>query len=139
MIFKLVTKDGTQFNETVHEVILPTKDGQIGVLDGHMPLFSVLNLGPIKIRKTKNDQDNQMLIFASYGGVINVKDNVLSVLADMADLSDNLVIEEVEEALRQAEEMKKLAKDELSLEQAQSLIDRQNVRLEVANMRRHKK
>ena len=138
MHFLLTTADGIKMDQEVVEVILPTKDGIIGVLDHHMPLFSVLSPGVIKVRQKKNDSDNDLVLYATYGGVVSVDNNQLNVLADMAELASDLVLEREQQALDLAKEMKKSAKDEVSIEKAQQLIDRQTVRLNVASLRRKK-
>lgn len=137
--FQLVTLTGKKFDEEVYEVVLPTLDGEIGVLDHHMPLISVATNGVISIRKTSKVPDSQMEHYATYGGVIEVADNTLRVLVDEADNSDEINEAEVEKALRLAEKMKSEAKDQSSLEHAQTLVDRQYVRLRVAGLRRQRR
>lgn len=75
--FELVTLSGIKYSEDVAEVILPTLDGYIGVLTGHMPLVSVASTGVISVRKNANDPDDMMEHFASIGGVIEVANNNL--------------------------------------------------------------
>lgn len=137
--FQLVTLTGIKYNEDVYEVVLPTMDGEIGVLDHHMPLISVATNGVISIRKTSKVPDSQMEHYAAYGGVIEVADNVLRVLVDEADNSDEINEAEAKKALELAQKMKSEAKDQTSLEHAQELVDRQQVRLKVAGLRRHKR
>lgn len=138
--FQLVSISGKKFDEDVHEVILPTLDGEIGVLQDHMPLVSVATTGAIAVRKNAKDTDTQREYFATNGGVIEVSDNTLRVLVDEADHADEINEAEAQKALAQAKKMKAEAKDEVSLERAQSMVDRQGVRLQVANIkRRHRK
>lgn len=137
--FKLVTLDGIKFDEDVHEVILPTLDGQIGVLTDHMPLISVATHGVIAVRRNPKDLDNAMEYFAANGGVIEVLDNSLKVIVDEADNADEINEKEAEKAFELAKKMKNEAKDQVSLEHAQSLIDRQVVRIQVAGLRRRKR
>lgn len=136
--FKLVTLGGVKFDEDVSEVILPTLDGYIGVLTNHMPLVSVATTGIISVRKNSNDPDDFMEHFASNGGVIEVSNNVLSVLVDEADHADDISEQEAQAALERAKKLKSEAKDEISLEKAQSLIDRSAVRIQVAGLKRRK-
>lgn len=138
--FQLVTLDGIKYDEEVYEVILPTLEGYIGVLPGHMPLVSVASAGVISVRKNASDPDDFMESFASNGGVIEISDNVLSVLVDEADHADDINEQEAQAALERARKLKTEAKDEISLEKAQSLIDRSSVRIQVAGLkRRHRK
>lgn len=138
--FQLVTISGTKFDADVYEVVLPTLDGQIGVLAHHMPLVSVVTNGVIMVRKQRLDPDNEREFFATNGGVIEVSDNTLRVLVDEADLAEDINVAESEAALERAKKMKAEAKDQISLEHAQSLVDRHEVRLQVASLkRRHQK
>lgn len=138
--FQLVSISGKKFDEDVYEVILPTADGEIGVLQDHMPLVSVAKNGVIIIRREPKTPDSQREFFATNGGVIEVSDNVLRVLVDEADHTDDINEAEAQKALERAQKMKSEAKDEVSLEHAQQLIDRQQVRLQVAGLkRRHQK
>jgi len=134
--FQLVSITGKKFDEDVYEVILPTLDGEIGVLQDHMPLVSVAKTGVIIVRHTAKDPDHLREFFASSGGVIEVEDNLLRVLVDEADHTDEINEAEAQKALDRAHKMKVEAKDEVSLEHAQALIDRQAVRLQVAGLKR---
>ena len=134
--FQLVSLSGKQFDEDVYEVVLPTKDGQIGVLQDHMPLVSVATTGVIMVRRGPRDPDHEREYFAMSGGAIEVSNNTLRVLVDEADRADEINEAEAEKALARAEKMKAEAKDEVSLEHAQTLMDRQAVRLQVAGLKR---
>jgi F-type H+-transporting ATPase subunit epsilon len=134
--FQLVSISGKKFDEDVYEVILPTLDGEIGVLQDHMPLVSVAKTGVIVVRRQPKDSDLQREFFATNGGVIEVSDNTLRVLVDEADHTDDINEAETQKALERAQKMKAEAKDEVSLEHAQALIDRQQVRLQVAGLKR---
>jgi F-type H+-transporting ATPase subunit epsilon len=134
--FQLVTLSGVKFDQEVYEVILPTLDGQIGVLTDHMPLISAATAGIISVRKTPRDPDSAMEHFATFGGVIEVAHNTLRVLVDEADHGEDISEAEAQEALERAEKMRAEAKDEKSLEHARDLIDRSEVRLQVAKLHR---
>jgi F-type H+-transporting ATPase subunit epsilon len=134
--FQLVSLSGKKFDDEVYEVVLPTLDGEIGVLENHMPLVSVASNGAIIVRRQSKDSDDQREFFATNGGAIEVNNNSLRVLVDEADHADTINQAEAEAALERARKMKTEAKDQDSLEHAQSLIDRQEVRLHVAGVRR---
>ena len=133
---QLITLTGSQYDGDVAEVILPTMDGQIGILTDHMPLISVATTGVISVRKQPKDPDRDMDHFATYGGVIEFDHNNLSIIVDEADHADSINEAEAEKAFEAAKKMMAEAKDQLSLEHAQSLIDRHAVRLQVAGLRR---
>ena len=137
--FELVTLDGVKFRETVHEVILPTVEGEIAVFTHHAPLVSIATHGAIAIRRKEKDPDDLLEYYATNGGVIEVLDNTVRLLADEATHSEEINEAEEKAAYERALKLKVEAKDLVSLDKAQSLIDRQAVRLKVAELKRHRK
>ncbi|HMH31220.1 MAG TPA: ATP synthase F1 subunit epsilon [Methylomirabilota bacterium] len=134
--FQLVALSGKKFDDDVYEVVLPTLDGQIGVLQDHMPLVSVTTTGVIMVRRNAKDADHLREYFVTNGGAIDVSDNQLRVLVDEADNGQEINEAEAQKALERAQKMKAEAKDQVSLEHAQSLVDRHQVRLQVAGLKR---
>jgi len=134
--FQLVSISGKKFDEDVYEVILPTLDGQIGVLQDHMPLISVASSGVIMVRKNAKDPDHAREFFATSGGAVEISHNTLRVLVDEADRADEINEAEAQKALDRAQNMVAEAKDQVSLEHAHQLIDRYEVRLHVAGLKR---
>ena len=136
--FQLVALSGTKFDGDAYEIVLPTLDGEIGVLQDHMPLVSVATTGVVAVRKDQKDTDREREYFAISGGVIEVSGNNLRVLVDEADNAADINEAEAEAAMERAKLMKAEAKDQVSLEHAQQLVDRHAVRLHVADLhRRH--
>lgn len=137
--FVLYSLNGVKFDGQVYEVTIPTMDGEIGVLPGHMPLVSVASNGVIMVRSTATERDDQRDIFAISGGTVQVENDELRVLVDEADAADELNEIEVQKAYELAKKMKSEAKDQVSLQHAQTLIDRHAVRLQVAGLKRRKR
>ncbi len=134
--FQLVALSGTKFDDDVYEVVLPTLDGEIGILQDHMPLVSVATTGAIAVRRDPKDSDAARDFFATNGGVVEVSDNTLRVLVDEADHADDINEAEAQAAIERAQKMKAEAKDQVSLEHAQAMMDRHAVRLHVAGLKR---
>lgn len=134
--FQLVALSGTKFDDDAYEVVLPTLDGEIGVLQDHMPLVSVATTGVIYVRRHAKDPDRERELFATNGGVIEVSNNTLRVLVDEADHANDINEAEAEAAHQRALQMKAEAKDQVSLEHAQAMVDRHAVRLQVASLKR---
>lgn len=137
--FELVTLDGTKFSEEVYEVILPTPQGYIAILPHHISLVSIATNGVISVRRKQGDRDDQMEYFATNGGVIELADNTVRVLADEADKEDEINEAEAQRAYERAQKLRDEAKTQIELDQAQSLMDRQAVRLQVATLKRHRR
>jgi F-type H+-transporting ATPase subunit epsilon len=136
MQFELVSLDGVKFSEDVYSVVLPTAVGQITVMPGHEALLSVVVPGVIVIRCSKSDTNASLEHYATFGGVLEVGDTYARVLVDEATHGDDVSEAEAEKAHQAALELRKKAKDQIELEKAQAMVDRQAVRLAVAQVRR---
>lgn len=137
--FELVTLAGTKFKQQVYEVQLPTPDGYVGVFEHHMPLVSLASPGIIKIRHKAGEPDDMQEVIATNGGVIEILDNTVRVLVDEADLADEINEKEIRDAHEKALRLKAEARDKVSLDHAQSLLDRTTVRLKVAELKRRRR
>ncbi len=136
MQLQLVSLDGVKFSAEAYSIILPTAAGEINVLPGHEPLLSLLVPGVITIRKDKNDADYHLEHFATYGGVLEVTGDNVRVLVDEATHGDEINESEAQKAHDEAMRLRKDAKDQVELDKAQAMVDRQTVRLHVASIRR---
>ena len=136
--FQIITLSGIKFDEDVFEIQLPTPDGQIGVFPNHMPLVSIAVPGLISVRHNERDNVKDMEYFATDGGVIEVLDNTVRILADEAVHAEDIHEEATKKALNAAQEAYKNAEDKVSLDKAQAMIDRQAVRLNVAKYKRRR-
>lgn len=136
MNFELVSLDGIKFSAQAYSVILPTASGQITILSDHEPLLSVVVPGTITIRRDKKDPDYKLEHYATFGGVLEVTKDGARVLVDEAEHGDEVSEAEAEKAQKAAFDMLKGAKTQVELDRAQSLVDRQSVRLNVAKLRR---
>ncbi len=137
--FDLVTLNGTKFSQEVHEVILPTAEGYIAIFPNHAPLVSLAVPGVITVRQKPGDNDTHLRHFATNGGVIEVGSNVVKVLVDEADNEEEINEQEVQKAIDAARKLRAEAKDQISLDHAQTLVDREASRLKVAELRRRKR
>lgn len=132
MKVELLTLSGTKFSGEAEELRLTTTNGQIGILPHHEPFVAQVVPCSVVIKPVNGQQE----MFATYGGLVEVTPDYVRLLADEADHADELLADEIEEALAKAKELRDHAKDRVELEQAQGMIDRANVRLGVAKMRR---
>lgn len=136
---EIVTLSGVKLSEDVHEVIIPTPDGQIAVFPEHSQLVSLADNGIISVRRNPNDSDEAMEHYASNGGVVEITKNRIRVLVDEAESSDEINEKEAADALERAKSMAKDAKDQVSLDHAQSMISAQQNRLRVAELKNRRR
>jgi len=134
MQLQLITLAGIKFGAEAYSVQLPTASGIETIMPNHEPLMSVLVPGVISVRRAAKDPDSSVEHYATFGGVVEVTGDMVRVLVDEAD--DDINEAEVEKARQQAETLLKNANNQVELEHAQSMIDRQAVRLQVAQLKR---
>ncbi|MDZ7785745.1 MAG: ATP synthase F1 subunit epsilon [Candidatus Saccharibacteria bacterium] len=137
--FELVTLDGVKFSQEVYEVQLPTTEGYVGIFKDHMPLVTLADTGIIKIRHKSNESDAQQELIATSGGVVDVEDNTVRVLVDAADTEDEIDEASIKKAHQEALELRKNAKDQLSLDKAHTLVQRTHTQLKVAELKHRKR
>lgn len=137
--FQIITLSGVKFDEEVYEIQLPTPDGQIGVFPNHMPLVSLAVPGLISVRRNQRDSNAKLEYFATDGGVIEILNNTIKILSDEAVHAEDIHEESAKKALAAAEQAYADAKDKVSLDKAQAMIDRQAVRLNVAKYKRRQR
>jgi len=133
---QLITLTGIKVDRPVYEVILPTADGEIAVFPGHEPLVSLAVPGAIAVRYDKADHDDKLDYFAISGGVIEVSQHQVKVLVDEADSGEEIIESESKAALERALKLRENASSQVELEKASQLVDRHQVRLKVAGLRR---
>jgi F-type H+-transporting ATPase subunit epsilon len=136
MHLQLVALDGVKFEEDAYSITLPTLAGEITVYKDHMPLLTALKPGMITIRHEKQDPDYKHEQYATFGGVADINHTQVRVLVDEATHGDEINFAEAEKAKAEAERDLANAKTQIELNQAQALVDRHAVRLNVAALRR---
>ncbi len=140
MDFQLITLHGVKYKSDAFSVVLPTAAGQITVYPNHEPLMTVLVPGVISIRKKSNDSDANMDHYATYGGVAEITKAGTRVLVDEADHSDEIDQAEAEKARDAAQKLLDSAKSVIEINEAQAMMNRQAVKLQVSEVhRRHQR
>ncbi|GGX82268.1 MULTISPECIES: F0F1 ATP synthase subunit epsilon [Streptomyces] len=94
---ELVAADRSVWSGEATLVIARTTSGDIGVMPGHQPLLGVLESGPVTIRTADGN-----VVAAVHGGFISFADDKLSLLAEIAELADEIDVKRAERALERA-------------------------------------
>ncbi len=97
---RVISPDKTVWDAPAEEVILPSTTGQLGILSGHAPLLSALDIGVMRVRAAKN-QNWQAI--ALLGGFAEVEENEVTILVNSAERGDKINLEEARAAYTQAE------------------------------------
>ncbi|WP_017303186.1 ATP synthase F1 subunit epsilon [Spirulina subsalsa] len=93
---RVVTPDKTVLETSAQEVILPSTTGQLGILSGHAPLLTALDIGVMRVRPEKD-----WLAIALLGGFAEVEEDQITILVNGAERGDKI---DLETARREYEE-----------------------------------
>jgi F-type H+-transporting ATPase subunit epsilon len=78
MLLEIITPESKLFTGEITSIKLPGMDGEFEILNNHAPIISTLSKGVIRII----DNDNNTEKFEVNGGVIEMQNNKIIVLAD---------------------------------------------------------
>jgi F-type H+-transporting ATPase subunit epsilon len=125
----VVTAERLVYSDEVDSVVAPGFDGELGILPRHAALLAMLKPGELRIRKGDEETD-----LAVSGGFIEVKSNVVTVLADTAERAEEIDVQRAEAAIQTARESLATAarQSPADLERAIASMRRSQVRLRVA-------
>jgi len=133
LTLEIVTPESRVYADTVDSVVIPTVEGEIGVLPGHIPLLTRVNDGELVVTKA-----NTAKYRVVSGGFAQISGDKVSVLAEHACSEDKIDEAAVEEAMKRATKELDDAKnlDPYQFEHLQSLVRFSGVQLAVKR-RRH--
>jgi len=129
--FDIVTAERMVYSDDVDVVIAPGVEGQLGILPNHASLLTMLQPGELVVRKEGEETE----MFVS-GGFLEVMQNRVTLLADVAERAEEIDIARAEEAKRRAEEQIKQAPPEMDLAVAEAALRRALARIKIAERRR---
>ena len=97
---EIVSQDRLVYEGDVDIVTVPGTLGEMGILPGHAPLLSTLEMGVIRVKS-----DEQEEVFTVTGGFIEVQPDIVTIMADAAENVEEIDIKRAEEAMERAENL----------------------------------
>lgn len=123
------------YNGLARQVIIPTVDGEITILAGHIPLITVIRSGELII----SDEHGKHFKYAIVRGAVIVEkkneDTTVTLICDDAIESEKINIEIEEEAMKRAEEVIKNGETYEDIGGLTSPLERELNRMRVARRR----
>lgn len=121
LTLEIVTPEAKVYSDTVDNVVVPTIEGEIGVLPGHLPLLSQVADGELRV--TKGNTTEALVIG---DGFVEIQGDKVSVLAEHAIEENQIDEDAVEKAMQRAqaalEEAKKDNLDPAEVERLESVV-----------------
>ncbi len=115
---RIISQTKTLFDSECSSIILPTTTGQITILPNHASLVTLLDMGKVFLAVADNGT-KEMLI---NGGTASFANNELTILTEDGVASDDLIKDEIEEALKNAKEQKSSQLDPTELIQLEKQL-----------------
>ena len=133
LTLEIVTPEAKVYSDTIDSVVIPTVEGEIGVLPGHIPLLTQVADGELRVSK-----GSETLYLAVSGGFAQIDGETIRVLAEHAITESKIDENAVEVAMKRAEQEIKEAKnlDPLQYEHLQGLVRYAGVQLAVKRRKR---
>ena len=122
---QLVSPERILFEGEAEMVVCRPVDGEIAFLAGHVPYLGALRDEPVRILMAGGAET----AIAVHGGFVEVSNDHVVVLSDLAELKEQIDVPRAEAAKRAAEET--LARDPDN-EEAQAALARAETRIKVA-------
>jgi F-type H+-transporting ATPase subunit epsilon len=133
LTLEIVTPEAKVYSDTIDTVVIPTVEGEVGILPGHIPLLTQVEDGELRATKSGVTQ-----LLAVSGGFAEVEGDHVRVLAEHAISEDRIDEKAVEEAMRRAEAQLAEAKhlDPQQYERLQGLVRYSGVQLALKRRKR---
>ncbi len=133
LTLEIVTPEAKVYSDTIDSVVVPTVQGEIGVLPGHIPLLTQVEHGELRVTKGATTQ-----FLAVGAGFAQIDGDRIRVLAEHAITEEKIDEHAVEAALKRAEQELAAAKDmdPQQYEHLQSLVRYSGVQLAVKRRKR---
>lgn len=95
----LVSPERILYEGEADMVVCRTSDGEVAFLTGHAPFLGALGIGQVKITVTNGQEEKA----AVHGGFVEVRDNRVTILSDIAELASQIDVERARRAAADAE------------------------------------
>jgi F-type H+-transporting ATPase subunit epsilon len=123
----IATPDKIEFDDDVNMVVAPGIDGELGILPGHIPYVTRLKPGILRIYKGDDRR-----IMAVSEGYMEVTGSKVVILAEAAEMPDEIDVERALAAKRRAQERLATHSHDTDIVRAQAALRRAMIRLQVA-------
>ncbi len=127
---EVVTPRKLVVSDEVDLCTVPGTEGVFGVMANHAPILSTLNIGQMHFNK-----DGETVKIAISGGFVEVSNNKMTVLAEAAEVSEEIDVERALRAKERAEKRiqeAKAGKEDIDMARAMAAMARATARLKVA-------
>lgn len=120
----VVTPEQVVYDNDARFVAVPGTEGELGILPGHAPLITLLKVGLVRIGRGGGESR-----FVISGGLLEVRDNRVTVLTGAAEHPEQIDLARARAALKRAERRLAARAPDIDLDRARAALMRAIVRL----------
>lgn len=124
---KITTHERVVFDSDVDEIYSKGTQGEFGVLPGHIPFMTALDIGVTKVII-----DGKPLYFTTMGGVFQVQGDEALILTQTAEKSEEIDVARAQEAKQRAQERLEGSFEEVDTQRAEIALSRALARLKAS-------
>jgi F-type H+-transporting ATPase subunit epsilon len=130
LLLEIVTPERKIYSRDVNMVIARGIEGELGILPNHIPLVTPLQIAPL-IAKVEGEDDH---VVAVHGGFMEVRKDKVVVLAESAELPEEIDVDRAARARERAEaRLRELRNEKVDYVRAERALQRAILRLNVKN------
>ena len=131
---KIITPEGIVLEKDVEQVTATAVDGELSILPEHEPIVTALAIDMLRYKLNREDE-----FAAVMGGILEVKNNEVTILSDMAELGAEIDATRAQEDKARAEAEKLQKTDKLDVFVAELAISRAIARLKTYEFKQRKR
>jgi len=128
----VVTPERQLLRETIVEVEIPGREGQLGILPGHAPLMTELGIGELSY---KLNATSAPVVLAVIQGFAEVLPDRVTVLAETAERAEEINLARAEAAKARAEQ--RLATNDSNIDWDRAVVSLQKSLIRIQVARKH--
>lgn len=130
ILIEVATPERLMLKESVTEVVVPGANGEMGILPEHAPLLS--ELAPGVLRYTVEGQRQRSMCVS--GGWVEVSQHSVRVLANTAELADDIDLKRAQESLQRANERILNPTGDVDIARALNALKRAQARIDASKL-----
>lgn len=126
LVVQLVSPERVLYEGDAEMVVGRTTDGELAFMPGHVPLVGALGIAKVRVLLA----DQSEVVAAVHGGFVEVSNNRVTILSDVAELTDQIDVVRAQTAKEAAE---RAVNSDPENAEAKAALARAELRLEVAD------
>jgi F-type H+-transporting ATPase subunit epsilon len=131
MLLEIVTPERKVYEKEVNMVSVKGVEGELGILPNHIPLVTPLKVAPITIKQGGNIET-----IAVNGGFLEVRKDKVVILAESAELPEEIDVERAKAARERAETRLQAKQQDIDFRRAEFALQKALNRINVVERKK---